>query len=112
LSHDRCCDLDRWAYRLWCLFVFGILGAIVSNWTVFPNYGMSVGVWGFIVGAIMFRGHRVYLPAPPFYRHTKPFELRLQAAAAGTGSAVSFLSQLIADGAVGFSPWRPLEKKV
>jgi O-antigen/teichoic acid export membrane protein len=36
------------------LVVFGVFGAIVSNWIVFPNYGMSVGVWGFIVGAIVF----------------------------------------------------------
>jgi len=36
------------------LMVFGVSGAIVSNWIVFPNYGMSVGVWGFIVGAIAF----------------------------------------------------------
>jgi hypothetical protein len=36
------------------LIVFGVSGAIVSNWIVFPNYGTSVGVWGFIVGAVMF----------------------------------------------------------
>ncbi len=36
------------------LLVCGILGAIVSNWIVFPNYGASVSVWGFIVGAIAF----------------------------------------------------------
>jgi hypothetical protein len=36
------------------IVVCGILGSIVSYWTVFPNYGSAVGVWGFIAGALAF----------------------------------------------------------
>jgi hypothetical protein len=36
------------------LIVCGVLGAMVSNWVVFPNYGEAVGTWGFIIGAAAF----------------------------------------------------------
>jgi hypothetical protein len=53
------------ALAIWIVGLIGCgaLGAIVSNWIVFPNYGASVGVWGFVVGALAFACFRVLIGA-------------------------------------------------
>jgi hypothetical protein len=53
------------AVAIWIVGLLGcgVLGAIVSNWIAFPNYGSGVSVWGFIVGALAFACVRVLVAA-------------------------------------------------